>query len=268
MIPKVIHYCWFGNKPKPEIIEKCINSWKMNCPDYELCEWNESNYDLSKYNYIQQAYDEKYWAFVSDVVRLDVIYSFGGIYLDTDVELKSNLDGYLENDAFYFFECDRRINTGMGFGACAGHFSVGKMLEYYKESNFIGKNGAVDKTPCPMINTEALRQCINFNLDGRTQYVNGIAVFSGDVYAKLGKHWTTGLWHDGNLLIQRGGVQRVYRDTAFKRWLRQPEKYDWVEKNFGKKALWLYEFISYDVMENGVIYFVHRVQKKIWEKIK
>lgn len=265
MIPKVIHYCWFGNKQKPDIVERCINSWRTYCPDYEICEWNESNYDISKYAYAKEAYSEKYWAFVSDVARLDIILNCGGIYLDTDVELKSGLDTYLENDAFYFFECDRRINTGMGFGACAGHFSVDKMLEYYKNRNFL-KKGLPDKTPCPMINTDALRQCIDFALDGKTQYVQGIAVISGGEYAALGKHWSAGMWDTSTPVIQ--STKRIYKDTALKRWLREPKKYDFDEKHLGKKVLWFYEFFSYDLMENGILYFVVRAKKKVCGIIK
>ena len=87
MIPKKIHYFWIGGNPKPESVLYCIDSWKKYCPDYEIIEWNESNYDFTKNEYMRQAYEAKKWAFVTDYARLDVIYKYGGIYLDTDVEL-------------------------------------------------------------------------------------------------------------------------------------------------------------------------------------
>ncbi|WP_450513918.1 glycosyltransferase family 32 protein, partial [Streptomyces olivaceoviridis] len=87
MIPKVIHYCWFGGQPLPESALKCIESWRRFCPDYEIKQWSEKNYDVNKIQYTKEAYEKKRYAFVTDVARLDIIYSEGGIYLDTDVEL-------------------------------------------------------------------------------------------------------------------------------------------------------------------------------------
>ena len=100
MIPKKIHYCWVGGNSKPPLVKKCIQSWKKYCPDYEIIEWNESNYDISKNIYMKQAYEAKKWAFVTDYMRLDIIYEHGGIYLDTDVELIKNIDDLLSNEAF------------------------------------------------------------------------------------------------------------------------------------------------------------------------
>ena len=86
-IPKIIHYCWVGGKPKPQSVLYCIESWKRCCPDYEIREWNESNYDFTKNEYMRQAYEAKKWGFVPDYARLDIVYEYGGIYLDTDVEM-------------------------------------------------------------------------------------------------------------------------------------------------------------------------------------
>lgn len=100
MIPKKIHYCWFGRNPLPELARRCIESWKKYCPDYEIIEWNEDNYDINKIPYVKEAYQAKKWAFVTDYVRLDVVNKFGGIYLDTDVELLKSLDSLLKYKAF------------------------------------------------------------------------------------------------------------------------------------------------------------------------
>ena len=109
MIPKIIHYCWFGGTPKPEIIDKCIASWKEHCPDWEIREWNESNYDVNAHPYTKEAYEAKKWAFVSDLARLEIVYNCGGVYMDTDVELLSTLGFTEECDAFFAFEA--RIST-------------------------------------------------------------------------------------------------------------------------------------------------------------
>ena len=104
MIPKVIHYCWFGKNELPEDAKRCIASWKKFCPDYEIIEWNETNYDVRKNKYMSDAYDEKKWAFVSDYARIDIIYNYGGIYLDTDVELLRPLDELLKDKMFCGWE--------------------------------------------------------------------------------------------------------------------------------------------------------------------
>ena len=100
MIPKIIHYCWFGGNPLPDDAKKCITSWKKFFPDYEIKEWNETNYDLSVCPYVKEAYESKKWAFVSDYARFDILYKYGGLYFDTDVEVIKTFDDILKNGAF------------------------------------------------------------------------------------------------------------------------------------------------------------------------
>ena len=156
MIPKVIHYCWFGHNPKPELVQKCINSWKKYCPDYEIIEWNEENFDVSSNVYAKEAYQAKKWAFVTDYARLWIIYNYGGIYLDTDVELIKSLDSLLELPAFLGFEDEKNIATGLGFGAVKKNKLVDCMLKDYENICFINKDGTYDKLPCPIRNTNAI----------------------------------------------------------------------------------------------------------------
>ena len=144
MIPKKIHYCWFGENEKPLLVIECIKSWQKYCPDYEIMEWNSKNYDVHKNKYMEQAYQAKRWGFVSDYARLDIIYQYGGIYLDTDVELIRSLDDLLETDGYIGFEkkvdeeCDEvYVNTGQGFGASAFHPVVKAMMDIYKEIDFV-----------------------------------------------------------------------------------------------------------------------------------
>ena len=104
MIPKVIHYCWFGGNSLPEEAKRCIESWKKYCPDYKIIEWNENNYDVNSNEYMKAAYKEKKWAFVSDYARIDVVYKYGGIYMDTDVELVKELDSFLKDRMYCGWE--------------------------------------------------------------------------------------------------------------------------------------------------------------------
>ena len=162
MIPKKIHYCWFGENEKPLLVIECIKSWQKYCPDYEIMEWNSKNYDVHKNKYMEQAYQAKRWGFVSDYARLDIIYQYGGIYFDTDVELIRSLDDLLETDGYIGFEkkvdeeCDEvYVNTGQGFGASVFHPVVKAMMDIYKEIDFVEQEKENLKT-CPYYNTAAL----------------------------------------------------------------------------------------------------------------
>ena len=117
MIPRKIHYCWFGRGKKPRLAQKCIASWKKYCPDYEIIEWNEDNFDVNRNAYTQMCYKEKKYAFLTDYLRLLIGEEHGGIYFDTDVEAVRSFDELLDNPAFFGFENDRFVNTGEGFGA-------------------------------------------------------------------------------------------------------------------------------------------------------
>ncbi len=155
MIPKTIHYCWFGRNPKPKLALKCMKSWKKYCPDYEIIEWNEDNFDISACPlYVRQAYAEKKWAFVTDYVRLKVVYDHGGIYLDTDVELRKPLTPLLDCYAYFGFEDGVHVATGLGFGAEAGAPILRELMEDYQEIPFIKEDGSYDSTTCPSRNTK------------------------------------------------------------------------------------------------------------------
>lgn len=148
MIPKVIHYCWFGNTPLPESATKCIRSWKLLCPDYKIVQWNEQNYDVNRTPYVSEAYKKGKYAFVTDYVRLDVISKFGGVYLDTDVELVKNLDELLEFDAFFGMEEPGKVNTGLGFGAVKNEKTLSMLLLNYQSAHFILHSGKSNLKTC------------------------------------------------------------------------------------------------------------------------
>lgn len=141
MIPKVIHYCWFGGKPIPEKNVQWMNSWKKYCPDFEIVCWNESNYDISQNKFMCQAYKAGKWGFVPDYARLDIIYRYGGIYLDTDVELIAKLDELLYQPAFAGVDGSGRVSLGLGFGAVRGCPIIGELRDQYSQIEFYDEKG-------------------------------------------------------------------------------------------------------------------------------
>lgn len=179
MIPKKIHYCWFGKNPKPRLAEKCISSWKKICPDYEIIEWNEDSFDVRKYPYAKYCLENKKYAFLSDFVRLAVIAEQGGIYFDTDVELIRRLDDLLGYEAFYGFENNEYIASGLGFGAEKRHVTVLKMMEEY--CGLLKEDGTFELTGCPILNTSALEK-LGLQRNGKKQVVRGAHVFPADYF--------------------------------------------------------------------------------------
>ena len=175
-IPKVIHYCWFGGNPIPDKYKKWMESWHKYCPDYEIVEWNESNYDVTKNAYMYEAYQCKKWGFVPDYARLDIIYNHGGIYLDTDVELVQNLDDLLYQDAYFGFEREENVNLGLGFGAVAKSNILLQMKEYYENHYFIKENGEMDLTASPVIQTDILQKT-GLRMDGEYQRFGNVSIY-------------------------------------------------------------------------------------------
>lgn len=145
MIPKKIHYCWFGRGPKSELAKKCIESWKKFLPDYEVKEWNEDNFDLNLYPYAKEALENRKFAFVTDVVRLYALYTEGGVYMDTDVEVLKSYDPFLSHTAFSGFENNNYVPTGM-MASEKGGVWVKELLDQYNDRRFVNPDGTFDIT--------------------------------------------------------------------------------------------------------------------------
>lgn len=177
-IPKKIHYIWVGGTPKPPIVLKCMNSWKRYMPDYEICEWNEQNYDVEKNEYIRKAYEQKMWAFVSDFMRFDILYQHGGIYLDTDVELLKRIpEEILNQQAFTGVEGHGKVNPGLIFACGKGHWLAEEMLSSYGEDRF-------DKNHLYTVNqriTKILSQ-YGFVGDNSLQVIKGVSIYPDDFF--------------------------------------------------------------------------------------
>ncbi|MBR4891302.1 MAG: glycosyl transferase [Clostridia bacterium] len=187
-IPKVIHYCWFGNGKMPAIAEKCIKSWKKYCPEYEIVCHNEENFDISQNRYASEAYKCGKWAFVSDYVRLKVLYDDGGIYLDTDVELIKPIDELIRDNGFMGFDDNGIIATGLGFACEKGNELIGAFLKDYEDIPFVLPDGKLDLTPCPDRNTETLKK-LGMNLDNKNQIFMGIHMLPEDYLCPI-KYYT------------------------------------------------------------------------------
>ena len=176
MIPKIIHYCWFGRKPLPKLALKCIASWKKFLPDYEIKEWNEDNFDVNSIPYIAQAYKHKKYAFVSDYARFKVLYEQGGIYFDTDVEVIKSIDDILSKGAFWGLEQDITENFAcapeLGFACNPGLGLLREMLEFYKNIDFEQSDGSLNQKTIVEYFSEML-------LAKGLQPISGIIEFEG-----------------------------------------------------------------------------------------
>ncbi len=209
MIPKIIHYCWFGGNELPEKAKKCIESWQKFCPDYEIKRWSEDNYQFDSIRFLQKAAADGKWSFVTDYVRLDVVYQHGGIYLDTDVELIKPIDDLLKYKAFFGFETNETINTGLGYGAEAGYEPLRQMMEKYKLiPELVSEEQYINNT-CPKVQTPYIAQ-EGFGLNGKDQTIDNVRIFSKEYLCPLNYqtgelavtentisiHWYAASWRD------------------------------------------------------------------------
>ena len=192
MIPKIIHYCWFGEGKKDELMQKCIASWKKFCPDYEIIEWNESNFDINYNAYTAQAYQEKKYAFISDVARLYALFKMGGVYFDTDVELVAPIDSLLDTKGFIATEYstptpDGRFilpNSGSGCGAEPGNELIAMMLKMYSRKRFVLETGRLNLTACTEYAVRIFRK-LGLKNENIVQDIDGFLVLSTDYFSPL-----------------------------------------------------------------------------------
>ena len=160
MIPKIIHYCWFGRNPLPESAQKCIASWRKFFPGYEIKEWNEDNFDVNQIPYVSEAYAAGKYAFVSDYARFKILYDNGGLYFDTDVEVIRSFDDILDKGAFMGCELTPELSTGvnpgLGLGVAPGLGLYAELLDIYSELRFINPDGSQNLTTIVRYTTDLL----------------------------------------------------------------------------------------------------------------
>lgn len=179
-IPKTIHYCWFGGKSKPDLVKRCIESWKKNLIDYEIIEWNEDNFDVNCCSYVREAYESGKFAFVSDYVRVHALYTFGGIYLDTDVEVFKSFNDFLHHDSFWGFEQENYIATST-IGAAKRNSLMKMFLDSYQNKKFINADGSFDSLTNVAIITELLKKK-GLKPNGEYQEIKGYGAFYPQTY--------------------------------------------------------------------------------------
>ncbi|MDE6910512.1 MAG: hypothetical protein K2P44_08615 [Lachnospiraceae bacterium] len=223
-IPQKIHYCWFSGNPMPDYLKRCIETWHFYCPDYEIIRWDESNYDIGKNKYMKQAYEQKKWGFVPDIARLDLLYQYGGIYLDTDVELLKSLDELLYLPGFAGVEKWGNINLGGCSGCMAGNPVIKAMLDFRANETFIDADGEINMTTCGYYETQPLIE-MGFIPNNTVQTIQQFTIFSSDFFCPYdymsGKisvnkntfsiHHFNGGWLDEKSMTERKKTQRKYQ---------------------------------------------------------
>jgi len=220
MIPKIIHYCWFGRNPLPASAQKCIASWRKFFPDYEIKEWNEDNFDVNIIPYTREAYEAKKYAFVSDYARFWILYKYGGLYFDTDVEVIKPMDDIIERGPYMGIELIGadgipQVNPGLGLGAESQNVFYKKVLDYYNDQRFLNEDGSLNQmtvvTRVTCVLTEAGMQATPAK-----QQVGDIWIYPYDFFNPLesltGKlkttentrsiHWYMNSWSDSSSLRQ------------------------------------------------------------------
>lgn len=222
MIPKIIHYCWFGRNPLPDSAQKCIALWRKFLPDYEIKEWNEDNFDVNVIPYTQEAYEAKKYAFVSDYARFWILYHYGGLYFDTDVEVIKPFDDIVERGPFMGFELDGSNGTttvgvapGLGLGATIGLDLYKLLLEKYATLRFKNPDGSLNQKTIVAYTTEVLL-AEGLQSEGGMQKVAGVWIYPADYFNPMDEftgrlhitenthsiHWYSNSWSDSSRLRQ------------------------------------------------------------------
>ena len=216
MIPKLIHYCWFGGNPLPKSAIKCINSWKKFFPDYEIKEWNESNFDVNMMPFTREAYEAKKYAFVSDVARFWILYNEGGLYFDTDVEVIAPMNDIVERGPFMGVEKMDvyekgwpAVAPGLGLGVEPGHHFYGEMMKHYGANHYCDADG--NQLPGTVVKhcTDMLKDW-GLKPTDSIQQVDGIWIYPQDYFCPLNDltgvliktkntrtiHWYSKTWNE------------------------------------------------------------------------
>ncbi len=196
VIPKLIHAIWFSGDPMPELYLRCLESWKKYAPDYEIKIWNMETYKPDRCLFFEQAIEHRNWAFASDYARADLLYRYGGIYMDLDVEMLRPVDDLLYNDAYMSFESLDRIECGSGMGSRPGHPIIKEICESYEKRPYLKADGTWDNSTCPVRYTQVIEKH-GLKKDGGFQFVEDITVYPFEVLT--GKSFDTGIIYSSDL---------------------------------------------------------------------
>lgn len=222
MIPKVIHYCWFGGKELPQSAKRCVESWKKFMPDYEIKRWDESNFDVDAITYTKEAYSVQKYAFVSDYARFWILSEYGGIYFDTDVEVIRSLDDIIAKGSFMGVESQNNnlisVAPGLGFAAEPGNEFLKRMIGLYQGIHFLNPDGSPCLKNIVQITTEELLAKGLRNING-IQECGGFTIYPKDYFCPI-DYDTRGLKITSNTrTIHHYAESWVPRSVRFKNWL-------------------------------------------------
>jgi hypothetical protein len=213
VIPSIIHYCWFGGSWLTGLTKRCIASWRNFFPGFEIKEWNESNYDVYKIPYTSEAYKEKRYAFVSDYARFDILYRFGGVYFDTDVEVLKPFDRIIKNGPFMGMESGKKVNSGCGIGCGAGLDTIKQIIYFYSKLRFIEKDGMYNLKTVSEYITEIF-ETYGFKKTNVLQTLAGFTIYPSEYFAPKSTI-------DGKIRIT-GNTHSIHHYNAS--WVPQSEK--------------------------------------------
>lgn len=267
MIPKKIHYCWFGGNPLNEMALKCIESWKKYFPDYEIIRWDESNFDVNACDYTREAYQAQKWAFISDYARFVILYEYGGLYFDTDVEVIKPMDDLIEKGAFMGCEkevamtdgvssdgsgFDLGVNPGLGFGGSPGLGVYKEIIEDYQNSHFYRADGTSNTVDTVVVRTTRALVRHGLMAKNNIQEVAGVYVYPKDYFAPKDV-----LTHE--LIITENTRSIHHYDASWA---------EWYERRAGERGIRLRKLLG-DRIGNTVNVAIYVVQKYgIWGCIK
>lgn len=195
IIPKIIHFCWFGGRPLPKSAKRCIESWKKYLPDFEIKRWDESNFNINEIEYISEAYSAGKYAFVSDYARLKILWEYGGLYFDTDVEIIRPIDDIISKGPFLGIESLQSkngraflgVNPGLGLSAIAGMNILKKLLDTYAVLHFINQQGNLNKKTIVEYTSEELVKH-GLKPENKIQQCGGFTVYPIDYFNPKDMH--------------------------------------------------------------------------------
>ena len=261
MIKKTIHYVWFGKNNLPKEALDCIASWRKFCPDYEIIEWNEENFDFCDCLYAVQAYQEKMWAFASDYARIKILHDIGGIYMDVDVELLKNIDPLLDNKAFMGFEDGLVVNTGLISGAEPNNPIFLELINRYKTFEFVNSNGKRNLIPCVDYQTELLVEH-GLKRNNEIQIVKDITIYPLEYFSPFNHR--TGLL---NITSNNFSIHK-YAGSWAPETVRHGTKLSWKYRAkygvFWGSFLRLFPYIIYIIKNDGFGALIRKIRDKFF----
>ena len=249
MIPKTIHYCWLSDDPTPEDLQKYMKSWKEKLPDYEFRLWNFDRFDKKSSLWVEQAFDNKKYAFAADYIRLYAVYNFGGIYMDMDIEVLKSFDDLLDSDLILAFENEEKTGIEAGcFGAEKGNEIIKECLDYYTGRSFVKKDGSFDTLPLPKIMMKVVKRHSNLTIRDR--------------YAFTCKSYETGKIGTGKESYAIHHFAGSWTSEAQKTYDRQKQFF---ALHFGKawRLAAFIPFCIWQIKDNGFCGFCRKILRKL-----